>query len=133
LRPGTLFGAFVFLASQVLSAQASVPEDAPILISEANSTRALFTIPSTPRGAPPQRVVPVGSRVTFYVTNLDLLKGEGKTAFRADVQDARHYRYPLEIVSFEPTAERNWVYALTVRLHDAIGDVGDALVRVTWR
>src|SRR5688572_16145150 len=134
LRFRTLIGAFVFVASQVLFAQASIPEDAPILISEANSTRAIFTIASGRRGGPPPRVIPVGSRVTFYVTNLEeLLPDEGKTAFRADIQDARHYRYPLEVLSFEQTAERKWVYAITVRMNQSIGDAGDALLRVTWR
>jgi uncharacterized protein (DUF1800 family) len=72
--------------------------------------------------------------VTFYVTNLgELMKDEGRTAFRADVQDANNRRYPLEIISFAPTAERPWVYALTVRLHEGIGDAGDVLLRVTWR
>lgn len=133
LRFPTLYGAFVFLSCQILFAQANLPEDAPILISEPNSTRALVTVGRTRAGTPPLRVVPVGSRVTFYVTNLELLKGEGATAFRADLQDVRYYRYPLEVLSLQPTAERPWVYALTVRLHDAIGDIGDALVRVTWR
>ncbi len=133
LRFSTLYGAFVFLSCQIVFAQASLPEDAPILISESNSTRAIVTVGRTRAGSAPLRVVPVGSRVTFYVTNLELLKGEGATAFRADLQDSQHYRYPLEILSFQPTVDRPWVYALTVQLHDAIGDVGDALVRVTWR
>ncbi len=134
LRFLTLFGVSLFLSLQILIAQSPLPEDAPILISEPNSTRALLAI-SRPRGGIPPlvRVVPVGSQVTLYVTNLDLLKGEGRTAFRADLQDAEHYRYPMEVLSFEPTRERSWVYALTVRLHPNVGDVGDALVRVTWR
>lgn len=133
LRFLTLIGAFMFLASQALSVQASLPEDAPIVISEADSTRALITIGPGRHRSAPLTVVPVGARVTFYVTNLELLKGEGLTAFRADLQDAGYLRYPLDILSFEPTTERPWVYALTVRLHTAIGDIGDALVRVTWR
>ena len=133
LRLLTLFGAFLFLASQALSVHASLPEDAPIVVSEADSTRALITIGSGRGRSAPLRVVPLGARVTFYVTNLDLLKGAGATAFRADLQDAANFRYPLDILSLEQTVERPWVYALTVRLHSAIGDVGDALVRVTWR
>ena len=130
----TLIGAFLFSASQALVVQAALPEDAPILISEPNSTRALVSIGTRSRTGPSHSVIPVGGRVTFYVTNLDdLLKGEGATAFRSDLQDANGYRYPMEVLSLEPTVERPWVYAITVRLHSAIGDVGDALVRVTWR
>ena len=134
LRMTTLLGAFVFLVCGSTYTNASnLPEDAPIVISEANSTRALVTL-SRRRGAPLQRVIPVGATATVYVTNLeDLLKGEDATAFRADIQDARYYRYPLEIISLVPTPERPWVYALTFRLHAQLGEVGDALLRVTWR
>jgi hypothetical protein len=134
LRSTTRFGVFVFLAFQASFLFATnLPEDAPIVISEPNSTRALVTRGISRGGIQPLRVIPVGAEVTFYVTNLELLKGEDETAFRADVQDARHFRYPLDVVSLRQTAEREWVYALTVRLHGEIGDVGDALVRITWR
>ena len=130
----TFTGAFLFLAFNVSLVQAALPEDAPIVVSLADSTRALVTTGTARRLGPSRRVIEVGGRATFYVTNLaDLLKGEGATAFRADIQDANGYRYPLEILSMAPTAERPWVYALTVRLHEALGDVGDTLLRVTWR
>jgi uncharacterized protein (DUF1800 family) len=115
----------------------TLPEDAaPVLISEPNSTRALFTVANAKRGANlPSGVVQPGRRavVTLFVTNLDLLEGEGANAFRAELEDSRYYRYPLEIVRFERTPERKQVYALSVRLGDEIGSVGDVLVRVTWR
>ena len=133
MRLFTLTGAFVFLASQAPFVQAALPEDAPILISESNSTRALVSLGPRSRSGPLSRVIPVGATATFYVTNLELLKGEGATAFRADIQDVTNARYPLDVLSFEPTAERPWVYALTVRLHGGLGDVGDSLLRVTWR
>ena len=113
----------------------SLPEDAPILISASNSTTALAATPKK-RGLDFSATVfqpGAQTRITLFLTNLDLLKGEGTTAFRAEIEDSQHYRYPLEVISFEPTTERKWVYALTVRLNDGIGDVGDVLVRVTWR
>lgn len=133
-----LTGVFLCLISCLnISAQSALPEGAPVLISQPDSTRALVTIPSGKRGATtPVTVVQPGGRtlITVYVTNLsDLLEGEGANAFRADVEDVRHFRYPLEIVSFQQTPERKWVYALTVRLHDQLADVGDVLMRVTWR
>ncbi len=99
------------------------------MISEPGSTRALITVDGSPNGVidPSARNV-----ITFYLTNLELLEGEGASAFRAELQDARGFRYPLEIVAFERTADRKQLYALSVRL-GAIGEVGDVLVRVTWR
>ena len=127
-------GAIFFVAFNIVLVRAALPDDAPIVVSESDSTRAIITTGSARRPGPTRRVIEVGGRATFYVTNLsELLKGEGASAFRADIQDANGYRYPLEILSLAPTAERPWVYALTVRLHAAIGDVGDTLLRVTWR
>ncbi|HEX8368853.1 MAG TPA: DUF1800 family protein [Pyrinomonadaceae bacterium] len=134
----TLFvplGVFLCLISGLNVSAQSLYEDAPILISQPDSTRALTAQPT--RGG----LVSAGvfqpttkTRITVFVTNLkELMDGEGVTAFRAEFQDARYYRYPLEIVSFEQTAERKWVYALTVRMNGQLGDVGDVLMRVTWR
>jgi hypothetical protein len=108
---------------------------APIVISQANSTRALTAV-SMRRGLDTTtRVFQPGAktRITVFITNIELLPGEGATAFRADAEDGRHYRYPLQIVSLAPTAERSWVYALTLKLHNGMGDVGDVLLRVNWR
>jgi hypothetical protein len=130
-----IFGLFVcsIFLNGIVSGQ-TLPEDAPVLISQNDSTRAL-TVGETRGQRGLNRVFPPGSRtfITFFVTNLELLPNEDKRAFRADLQDQSKKRYPLEIVSFEPLADKPWVYALTVRLNERIGNVGDALVRVNWR
>ena len=124
----------ILLVISNLPAQ-NLPEDAPILISENNSTRALATSPVRRKTELPPNVFPSGSKtlITIYVTNLELLPEEGVKAFRVDAQDSRYFRYPLTVVAFEPTVERPWVYALTVRLHNRLGNVGDVLIRVNWR
>lgn len=113
----------------------ALPEDAPILMSESDSTKALAGSPTKGGVDTSVRVFPPGSRtmITVFLTNLDLLENEGATAFRAELEDAQHYRYPVEVVSFEPTSESKWVYALTFRLNDGIGDLGTVLLRATWR
>lgn len=110
----------------------ALPEGSPILISEPGSTRALYTIEGG-KGDGTDFISPGGGQIVrFYLTGLDLMDGEGASAFRAEFQDSRYYRYPLEIVSLERTQERKNVYALAVRLAN-IGDIGEVLVRVTWR
>jgi uncharacterized protein (DUF1800 family) len=107
-----------------------------VLVSEANSTRALIAYSKGGRGENVSaRVIPPGRNniVTFFITNLDLLAGEGANAFRAEFEDSQHFRYPLQVVRFEPLAEHKGVYALSVRLGSEVGSVGDVLVRVTWR
>ena len=110
----------------------ALPEGSPVLISEADSTRAVFRVLNGSR-TKSSRVIQPGRNtiVTFFITHLELLDGEGANAFRAEFEDSRHYRFPLKIVSFEPTT--NSVYALSVLLPSDIGSVGDVLVRVTWR
>lgn len=122
------FFALTFLA-------ASLPEDAPVLISQPDSTRALTARP-TRRGLDYSvKVFPArgNTQITLFVTNLELLPNEGANAFRVDAQDSRNFRYPLRVVSLEPLAERPWVYALTVQLHGQMESVGDVLIRANWR
>jgi uncharacterized protein (DUF1800 family) len=107
----------------------NLPDDAPILISQPGSTRALTAL--TKRNN--QNIYSNRGLVTVFLTNLELLSNEGANAFRADVEDSNHFRYPLQIINFEQTKERPWVYALTLRLHERLVNVGDALLRVTWR
>ena len=108
---------------------AQTPEDAPTLISEVGSTRALLSA----NGSPITTVDPAKHEtISVYLTNLDLLDGEGASAFRAEFQDSRHYRYPLQIVSFERTGERKNVYELQIRVA-GIAELGEVLLRVTWR
>lgn len=116
----------------------NLPEDAPVLVSERDSTRALIAFPNTKRSVEigGGSVIQPGrdKAVTFFLTNLtDLLEGEGANAFRAEFQDAQYFRHPLEIVSFQRTPERKNVYALTVRIPSDLGNLGDVLVRITWR
>jgi hypothetical protein len=130
------FGAFLcLLVSVTVISGSSLPEDAPILISERTSTRAVTGSLSGSDSSKTVHVFPAGTETlaTLFVTNLDLMPGEGRTAFRADVQDAAYRRFPLQVVSFEPSSVVRGVYAITVRLRSDIGDVGDVLVRVTWR
>jgi hypothetical protein len=122
-----LFGASV--------ARAALPEDAPVLISEANTTRALLVLPSKGRNvvANPTVIRPGRNTVvSFYLYNLDLMAGEGATAFRAEFEDANHYRYPLQVVGFDSTTVKG-VFAVSVRLGREVANLGDVLVRVTWR
>jgi hypothetical protein len=118
------FACLLFLNGQVSAL--NLPEDAPILISEADSTRALVTVPNARRGADSSVKIVNPARqnvITFYLTNIkDLLEGEGANAFRIEFQDSNYYRYPLEVVSFERTQERKNVYALSVR----VGGIGVA-------
>lgn len=115
----------------------------PVLLSEPNSTRALATTAASfsrqNLSKIKSQVFSPHSNIVLFVTNLDLLAGEGANAFRVYVEDenGRQYRFPvLEIHTLQ---YHEGVYALSVRLSDELGFWenpqfdADVLVGVTWR
>jgi uncharacterized protein (DUF1800 family) len=114
---------------------------APILISTADSTRALAANGDNWRGALPKKNAEIfepGARAVVFVTNIELLADEGANAFRVFAEDAsgRQYRLTVENVR---QLKQDWIYALTVRITDENeynGQPpanGDVLIRVSWR
>jgi uncharacterized protein (DUF1800 family) len=110
-----------------------------MLVSEDASTRALTANPNSWRSnrlpLAAQVAWPAGTdaRVVIFVTNLNLLPGEGANAFRADAQNVAGRRYDLPVESISALPGLDWIYAVTIRLNPELGDVGDVLVRVNWR
>lgn len=116
----------------------------PILLSEADSTRALTELPTAKikRGNQlrfPNRAFSLDSQAVLYVTNIELLKDEGANAFRVYVEDSKGRKYRFPVLDLQPVKAFDGVYALTVKLRDEIGfweppsEDGDVLVNVTWR
>ena len=74
-----------------------------------------------------------------YITNIELLNGEGASSFRVYAEDAsgKFYRFPVSDLKLV-NAKSN-VYALTFRLKDDLNlwqeqaINGDMLLSVTWR
>ncbi len=117
----------------------------PVLISDANSTRAIALESVTLKGEPFGLTSTVKfsndtrTRICIFAMNLELLPGEGLNAFSADAQDATGKRYPLrvEYVGAVPpaldaqgniTADFRGITMIIVRLADDMGDVGDVLL-----
>lgn len=124
----------LFLVSAVSIAAQSEIDRSPVLISFPKSTYALTASRDGRIDAEPVIVKPGrNSTVTVFVTNLELLDGEGASAFRADLVTADRVRYRVPVIAIEPLTETPWVFAVTARISDRIGPVGDALFRLTWR
>ncbi|MEO8072792.1 MAG: DUF1800 domain-containing protein [Acidobacteriota bacterium] len=137
-------GFLVFLLAFPILAQDPNPDSpTPILISEPNSTRALVTPNGNSRRGNVSEIqsgtfLP-NSKVVFFVTNLDLMDGEGANAFRVNVESANGRQYRFPVLDIQPVKGREGVYALTIRLKDELGFweqpllKGDFLVSVVWR
>lgn len=115
----------------------------PVLLSEPGSTRALALDPDEAKGTDlakaVSRVFAPESEAVVYVANVDLMKGEGASAFRiyAESRDGRIYRF--KVLGLEPVDGYVGVYALRILLKDEYGfwaspaPDGDILISVAWR
>lgn len=140
----TFFFLFVLISAVPIFAlgDENFESSAPILISEADSDRALTADPDQWRGALPRKssgAFSHGSRVVVFVTNIRLLPGEGANAFRAFAADASGKQFRLLVESMQPLRKQNWIYGLTLRIDDPNGFnnqppvQGEISIRVGWR
>lgn len=114
----------------------------PVLLRAKGSKRALAVLAETPARVTPsdasRQSFPPNSRVALFLTNLDLMDGEGANAFRLHVEDSRGMKYRFPVVDLYRIKAKIQTYALIVELRDEIGyfdqpAIGDVLIRVTWR
>ena len=81
----------------------------------------------------------MNSKVVLYVTNVELLNGEGASAFRVYVQDESGVRYYFPAADLQSIDSQNRIYALTFRLKTEDGVLNDRTsdsrfsVSVSWR
>ena len=119
----------------------------PVLVSNSSSTRAIAVESVTLRPEPFALTAsaPFGTdnrtRLAIIAMNLDLLSGEDASALSADAEDAAHTHYALKVeyVGQVPpavdlqgniTTDFRGLYMIVLRLNDAMGDLGDVLVRL---
>lgn len=134
----------VFLLGAVAMANEVPDSPSPILISEAESTRALAVNAEEWKGSLPEYNTEsfqpgAESRAVIFVTNLALMDGEGPNALRVYAEDRNGKSYRLAVEDIKPLSGQEWIYGVTVRLYDDNGyngqpaADGDVLFRLTWR
>lgn len=130
---------FNLSGNQTANFTASVTPGVPVLISEADSTRAValdsvlwlrdpFSLDSPVPWRTERR-----TRVMLFAMNLELLAGEDISIVTADAEDASHRIYPLVVESVGRVPGSYWLSNVTIRLNDEMGDPGDVLVRIRLR
>ncbi|HEX8638355.1 MAG TPA: DUF1800 family protein, partial [Pyrinomonadaceae bacterium] len=115
----------------------------PVLLSEANSTRALAVESDGRRLMNPakiqSRAFSSGARVNLYATGMELASDEGANALRVYAKDRADKIYRFPVVEVQPLKGQDWIYLVTIELSDEIGyweppaADGDVLLRLTWR
>jgi hypothetical protein len=107
------------------------------LLSKASSTRAIAveSVNLLPEPFAPVAAVHFSpdnrTRVMLFATNLVLLPTETAAAVAADAEDGAHHHYSLTAEYVGPVPGFTWITAVTVRLDNAMGDLGDVLVGIT--
>src|ERR1051325_2023489 len=136
-RIGWLVFCSAFISAFAFSAAA---QTAPlVLLSEEPSTRALALESVTFSREP----FPVNSliswsadprtRVILFALNLQLQPGDDLSAVTADAEDASHQHYALRVEALGPMSGQPWLNGVTLRLSDQLTEVGDVLVRLSYR
>ncbi|PYS48574.1 MAG: hypothetical protein DMF68_12715 [Acidobacteria bacterium] len=111
----------------------------PVLISEATSTRAVafesvtqkrepFTLTSSVPFSDDSR-----TRINLFAMNLSLQPGDSASDVMAEAEDGAHKIYPLKVEYVGPVPDQKWVASIIIRLNDDMGDLGDVLVKITYR
>ena len=118
---------------------AGAQSTSPILISRDDSTRAVAFESVTRQREPfsPNAQIRFGAdsatRVMLFAMNLQLQSGENATAVTADAEDANRRIYQLPVEHVGPVPDQPWATSIVVRLASDMTDLGDVLVRVTYR
>jgi len=128
--------ALLIAAGSISAAKGANPNKAPVLLSNSSSIRAIaleaITLKAEP--FPLTASVKFGSdtrtRICVFAQNLELLPGEGTSAFSADVQDAAGKLYAFKVEQQAPVPGFPGISMLILRLADDIGDAGDVLLRI---
>lgn len=111
----------------------------PILISHPDSTRAITFDSVTQHREPFSVISPIRfsadnhTRIMLFAMSLNLQPGDGADSINVEAEDAAHNVHPLGVEYVGLVPEQPWATALVVRLGDGMDDLGDVLVRLTYR
>lgn len=114
----------------------------PVLITETDSAKALTADADSWRGTLPRSSFDgnfsSGSRVVFFIKNIDLLPNENESAFRAFAKDGKGKMYRLTVENIQPVRFNSGIYGLTVRLYDINAYNGqppsdELSIHISWR
>ena len=108
----------------------------PVLISHADSTRAIAVDSVTRRREPFTTTAEVrfgpdsATRIMLFALNLSVQPGE---TLNADAEDAAHNFYTLTVEHVSPVPNHPWASSVVIRLPQNLPEAGDVLVQITYR
>lgn len=123
----------------VLTAVEGHAQTRPILISHADSTRAIVFDSVTRRREPFTTSAELSfssdsaTRIMLFALNLQLQSGDTAAAVSADAEDADHNLYQLAVEHVGPVPDQPWATSVVMRLPSSLPATGDVLVRIRYR
>ena len=136
-RPVTFVALLVITICSLAATTSAATNKKPVLISRFDSTRAIALETSTLKGEPfsLNQILPLSAdlrtRISVFAMNLELLAGEGVSAFTSDVQDSTGKLYSMKVEFMGAVPGFPGITMFVLRLPDDLGgDVGDVLLRL---
>jgi uncharacterized protein GlcG (DUF336 family) len=132
-------GAFLAGATLIQFQNTSAQAAGPILISHEDSTRAISFESVTQRHEPFATNGPVKfgadnqTRIMLFAMNLSLQPGDTVSSITVEAEDFAHHIYQLPVEYIGAVPDQPWATSVVVRLSDGMDDLGDVLMRVSYR
>ena len=132
---GALFAGATLIQFSKTSAQTA----APVLISHEDSTRAISFESVTQQREPFSTTAPVKfgtdnqTRIMLFAMNLTLQPGDTVSSISVEAEDFAHHVYQLPVEYVGSVPDQPWATSVVVRLSDGMDDLGDVLIRVSYR
>jgi uncharacterized protein GlcG (DUF336 family) len=130
-----LFVGFVLTQFDEASAQST----APVLVSHEDSTRAISFESVTQQHEPFSTMAPIRfgtdnqTRIMLFAMNLTLQIGDTVASVSVEAEDFAHHVYQLPVEYIGAVPDQPWATSVVVRLSDDMNDVGDVLVKLSYR
>jgi uncharacterized protein GlcG (DUF336 family) len=128
----------IFFACLLAAVEANAQQTSPVLISHADSTRAVAFDSVTHRREPFTTIASLAfgpdsaTRIMLFAMNLQLQPGETASAVTAEAEDADHHLYQLSVEHVDSLPDQSWASSIVVRLSSEVPSTGDVLIRIKY-
>ena len=128
----------IFFACLLAAVEAHAQQTSPVLISQADSTRAIAFDSVTHRREPFTTTAQISfgtdpaTRIMLFAMNLQLQPGETASAVTADAEDAGHNLFQLTVEHVDALPDQPWATSIVLRLSSDLPATGDVLVRIRY-
>ncbi|HEX7330548.1 MAG TPA: heme-binding protein [Pyrinomonadaceae bacterium] len=129
----------IFFAFLLAAVKANAQQTSPVLISHADSTRAIAFDSVTRHREPFNTTTPVrfgsdsATRIMLFALNLQLQPNETAAAVTAEAEDAQHSLFPMTVEHVGPVPDNPWASSVVIRVPANLPATGDVLVRIKYR